>query len=393
MWKKAPARFNNISSNSAENAEAESVDDYESTPVNKNQSKKRKLDSGTSEEQVGAEHTESTEKVGGNAENVDAEAFGDNNVDVDGAVTPKVTDSARKTMAAKFKSLHIFKDKDDFQELLVGHSYSNKYSCYHNAVHQCIIHEDFEGFPCEHQFRICERTDEKGEKVYDLQERGVHSTVLKLDRSRGVHPLMIMDVDEMLMSQIPPSQIIKTLKQKYEGQPDMLALIPKKTKVISRKITAKVKGPMKRSTFPYVPPMSTAVRPTPVKTTPLTSSEMQNIHALTEGEYKLSFSKPNQTIAAGSAAHLLYDSNYALMSNEYIAAHLPDSGSSSDEDDEAYVPVRQAAAAAAAVNTAGAVPHSVTNSSGTTIIIPSSEAGLASFDSLSHVNAAIPDSL
>lgn len=390
MWKKAPARFNNISSSNTENAETDSVDDNES-PVSKAQ-KKRKLETGAAESDnaadLGTEQSTKEPDVEDQNNNIDAEAFGDGNVDID-ASTPKAPESARKTMAAKFKSIHVFKDKDDFLELLVGHSYSNKYSCYHNAVHQCIIHEDFEGFPCEHQFRICERTDDKGEKVYDLQERGVHSTVLKLDRSRGVHPLMIMDVDEMLMSQVPPSQIIKALKQKYEGQPDMLALIPKKTKIISRKITAKVKGPMKRSSFPYTPPMSTAQRP--VKPTPLTSGEMQNIHALTEGEYKLVFSKPNQgsSSAAAGGGHInLYDSNYALMSNEYLASHLPDSGSSSDEDEDIIIQPRQLVSAAAGAPLSSTVGVSL---SAPAAALSSSSDGVLGF---SHsANAAIPDSL
>lgn len=384
MWKKAPARFNNISSNAVENAENEYVEDDDSSPVAKGQNKKRKLDGPNDSEAGSPEGAKDSDAFTTDAANA---TFGDDAEDAAADVTLKAPESARKTMAAKFKSLHSFKNKDDFLELLVGHSYSNKYSCYHNAVHQCIVHEDFEGFPCEHQFRICERTDDKGEKVYDLQERGVHSTVLKLDRTRGVHPLMIMDVDEMLMSQVPPSQIIKTLKQKYEGQPDMLALIPKKTKVISRKITAKVKGPMKRTTFAYTPPMSTAVRPTPVKATPLTSGELHDIHALTEGEYKLSFNKPGGGVGVGGQSSggaggvaQMYSSNYAMMSSEFMGAHLPDSGSSSDEEDDVtYIAMRQpvlGVAGGAIVGTAAAVPNAS--------LVPTTVGGL---------DAAIPDSL
>jgi hypothetical protein len=157
----------------------------------------------------------------------------------------------------KFKTLGVFKDKDEFMELLMGHSYSNKYSCYHNAVHQCMIHEEIDGTACSHQFRICEKSDALSNKTFELQERGEHSTSLKMDLLRGVHPLMVIDVDEMLMSGVTPSQIIKALRAKYDGQTDMMSLIPKKTKIVSRKITARVKGPQKRSSFAYTPPVCT----------------------------------------------------------------------------------------------------------------------------------------
>ncbi len=274
----------------------------------------------------------------------------------------------------KFKTIEFFKNKDDFFELLMGHSYCNKYSCYHNAVHQCMIHEELDGSACLHQFRICERHDEKGEKTFELQERGEHSTILKASLTRGVHPLMIIDVDEMLMANITPSQIVKALKMKYDGQPEMLALVPKKTKIISRKITTRVKGAQKRSSFPYTPPVS-SVTYTPEELA-AAKYHLQHHGASSSGDASASSSASvsaamTHVPASAAAFHQLIHNNGSNVGATHInnagiagtvvyqqpdphnyvpvgeyGAHLPDSGSSSDDDSD----LEELAAAASAVN-------------------------------------------
>lgn len=69
---------------------------------------------------------------------------------------------------------------------------------------------------------------------------------MKLEKKRGVHPLMKKDVDDLLMAGITPSSIIKILKRKFINNEDLMSLIPKKSQIVSRKITAKSKEKEKK---------------------------------------------------------------------------------------------------------------------------------------------------
>lgn len=144
--------------------------------------------------------------------------------------------ASRKRSKPKFKTIGVFRTKEDYCGLLSGHTYSNKYSCFRKTVHQCVLHDGIDG-SCDHQYRIIETRDDEGKPVYDLQERGEHTGKVKESISRGIHPVMKNLVDDMLRNGASPTEILNALRNKYEDDAEMLKLLPDKVKIVSRKIT------------------------------------------------------------------------------------------------------------------------------------------------------------
>ncbi|ETI57076.1 hypothetical protein F443_00568 [Phytophthora nicotianae P1569] len=112
------------------------------------------------------------------------------------------------------------------------YTYETRYDTYRNLarLYRCRSHER-----CEHRFKIKELRYQGVPTTYQLEESGQHGATGISVQRRGIHPLLVEEIDSLLRMGWGAQQLRSTLLHRFRHQPERLRLIPTRKQLENRK--------------------------------------------------------------------------------------------------------------------------------------------------------------